>query len=161
MGDPGRLREQFWLRKSPGRGLFWQRKKTGRAILAADKPWAGYFGCGKTWAGAILAAEKPCARAHSGNLTYIHCIFDTWRPSEEQVCEARIPEWVGPRTWNREVAGSIPGFPKVVSGSLFRKFWNVLGCVWEWFGTFSDRFGMVLKSMLGGPDNWRTKINTK
>ena len=37
-------------------------------------------------------------------------------------------------TWDREVAGVIPSFPKVVSGSLFRQFWNVLGCVWDWFG---------------------------
>ena len=47
---------------------------------------------------------------------------------------------MGPRTWNPEVAGSITGFPKVVSGSLFRQFWDVLGCVWEWFG---DVFGWV------------------
>ena len=58
-------------------GLFWQWKNPGRAILAAEKPWAGYFGCGKTWAGAILARKKQCARAHSGNLTYRRCIFDT------------------------------------------------------------------------------------
>ena len=65
--------------------------------MAAEKPWAGYFGCGKPWpgcfgrgktlgglfwlrknrAGAILAAEKPCARAHSGILPYRLCIFDT------------------------------------------------------------------------------------
>ena len=28
----------------------------------------------------------------------------------------------------------------VISGSLFRQFWDVLGCVWEWFG---DVFGWV------------------
>ena len=54
---------------------------------AAEKPWAGCFGRGKTlgglfWlrknrAGAILAADKPCARAHSGILTYRLCIFGT------------------------------------------------------------------------------------
>ena len=37
----------------PGRSplppsLLWPRKNLGRAILAAEKPWAGYFGCGKT-----------------------------------------------------------------------------------------------------------------
>ena len=49
-------------------GLFWPRKNLGRAILAAEKPWAGYFGRGETLGGlfwprknlgrAILAAEK-------------------------------------------------------------------------------------------------------
>ena len=28
----------------------------------------------------------------------------------------------------------------IISGSLFRKFWDVLGCVWKWFG---DVFGWV------------------
>ena len=28
----------------------------------------------------------------------------------------------------------------VISGSLFRQFWDVLGCVWEWLG---DVFGWV------------------
>ena len=39
------------------------------------------------------------------------------------------------------MAGSIPGSCKsffchflVGLGSLFREFWDVLGCVWEWFG---------------------------
>ena len=39
------------------------------------------------------------------------------------------------------MAGSIPGSRKsllghflVGSGSLFREFWDVLGCVWEWSG---------------------------
>ena len=69
-------------------GLFGPRKNPGRAILAAEKPWSGYFGrektlvglfvgCGKTWAGVILARKKPCACAHSGNLTHRLCIFDT------------------------------------------------------------------------------------
>ena len=40
----------------------------------------------------------------------------------------------------REVAGSIPGSPGVVSGSLFGQFWDVLGSDWEWFG---DVFGWV------------------
>ena len=69
-----------------------------RAILAAEKAWAGYFGSRKTLGGlfwppenlgpAIWAAEKlgralfwlrekQCACAHSGNLTYRRCIFDT------------------------------------------------------------------------------------
>ena len=30
--------------------------------------------------------------------------------------------------------------PGVGSGSLFGRFWDVLGCVWEWFG---DVFGWV------------------
>ena len=38
------------------------------------------------------------------------------------------------------VAGSIPGSPKVGSGSAFHQFWDVLGCVWEWFGNV---FGWV------------------
>ena len=30
--------------------------------------------------------------------------------------------------------------PEVIVGSLFREFWDVLGCVWEWSG---DVFGWV------------------
>ena len=64
-----------------------------------------------------------------------------------------MPEWVGPRTWNREAAGSIPGSPKVVSGSLFVNFgmsWDVSG---SGLGTFSDGFGMVLENMSDGDGN--------
>ena len=32
----------------------------------------------------------------------------------------------------------------VGSGSLFREFWDVLGCVWEWFG---DVFGWVWEGL--------------
>ena len=73
-------------------------EKLGRAILAAETPLAGYFGRGKTLGGlfwprknlgraiflaavrlgrALFGLGKPCARAHSGNLTYRLCIFDT------------------------------------------------------------------------------------
>ena len=107
-----------------------------RAILAAERPWAGYLGRRETlgglfwprktlgglfWlrkhlGGRYLGCGKQCARAHSGNLTYRLCILIHRKPSEEQFCEARIPQWVGPQTWNREAAGSIPGSPKVISG---------------------------------------------
>ena len=133
MGDPGRLQEHIWLRKN-----------LGRAILAAEKPWAGYFGCGKTLGGvfwlrkirrALGWLRKNSAHVHILEIWHTDFVFLIHRkPSEEQFCEARIPQWVGPRTWNREVVGSIPGSPKVISGSLFRRFWDVLGCVWEWFG---------------------------
>ena len=52
----------------PSPPLLAQRKNPGRAILAAEKPWAGFFGSGTTLGGlfcprmnlgqAILAAEK-------------------------------------------------------------------------------------------------------
>ena len=58
-----------------------------------------------------------------------------------------IPWWVGPRTGDRDVAGSIPSSPKVGSGSLFREFWGVSG---SGLGTFSDGFGMVLKKISDG-----------
>ena len=119
MGDPGQLQEHFGLRKNPG-----------RAILPAEKLGRALFGLRK----------RPCACAHSGNLTHRLCVLIHRKSSEEQFCEARIPQWVGPRTWNREAAGSIPGSPKVISGSLFRQSWDVLGCVWEWF---RDVFGWV------------------
>ena len=48
-------------------GLFWPRKNPGRAILAAEKLGRALF-----W-----LRKKQCARAHSGNLTYRLCIFDT------------------------------------------------------------------------------------
>ena len=76
------------------------------------------------------------------------------KPSEEQFCEARIPQWVGPRTWNREVAGSIPGSPKVISGSFWGHFFVNFGMSWDvsgsGLGTFSDGFGMVLEKMSDG-----------
>ena len=76
------------------------------------------------------------------------------KPSEEQFCEVRIPQWVGPRTWNREAAGSIPGSPKVISGSFRDHFFDNFGMSWDvsgsGLGTFSDGFGMVLKNKSGG-----------
>ena len=36
----------YGCRKTLG-GLFWLRKNPGLAVLAAEKPWAGYLGCGK------------------------------------------------------------------------------------------------------------------
>ena len=33
---------------------------------------------------------------------------------------------------------------EVLFGSLFREFWDVLGCVWEWFG---DVFGRVWEGL--------------
>ena len=42
------------------------------------------------------------------------------------------------------------GYFGIISGSLFRRFWDVLGCVWEWF---RDVFGWVwdgFEKMLDG-----------
>ena len=79
------------------------------------------------------------------------------KPPEEQFCEARIPQWVGPRTWNREVAGSIPGSPKVISGSFRGHFFVNFGMSWDvsgsGLGTFSDGFGLVLENMSDGSKN--------
>ena len=76
------------------------------------------------------------------------------KPSEEQFCEARIPSWVGPRTWNLEVTGSIPGSPKVISGSFRDHFFVNFGMSWDvsrsGLGMFLDGFGMVLKKVLDG-----------
>ena len=76
------------------------------------------------------------------------------KPPEEQFCEARIPQWVGPRTWNREAAGSIPGSPKVISGSFRGHFFVNFGMSWDvsgsGLGMFSDGFGMVLEKMSDG-----------
>ena len=62
--------------------------------------------------------------------------------------------WVGPRTWNREVAGSIPGSPKVISGSFRGHVVVNFGMSWDvsrsGLGTFSDEFGMVLERMSDG-----------
>ena len=56
-------------------------------------------------------------------------------------------EWVGPRTQDHKVPGSIPGSCRslfghllVMSGSLFRSLLVMLGCVW---GVFSDIFRWV------------------
>ena len=46
----------------------------------------------------------------------------------------------GRRFDSRLPDGFDSGLPGVGSGSLFRRFWDVLGCVWEWFG---DVFGWV------------------
>ena len=55
------------------------------------------------------------------------------------------------QTWNREVAGSIPGSPKVISGSFRGHFFVNFGMSWDvsgsGLGTFSDGFGMVLKNI--------------
>ena len=59
--------------------------------MAAEKPWAGYFGCGKAWATAIFAAENQ-AHAHILEICHADSVFLIHRkPSEEQFCEARIP----------------------------------------------------------------------
>ena len=59
------------------------------------------------------------------------------------------------------VAGSIPGFPKVVSGSLFRHLFINFGMSWDVFGsglgTFPDGFGMVLEKMSGGVETRKFK----
>ncbi len=39
-------------------------------------------------------------------------------------------------------------------GIFFREFWNVLGCVWEWFG---DVFGQVLEGLGKYPTRPETK----
>ena len=54
-----------------------------------------------------------------------------------------------------EVAGSIAGSPKVVSGSLFRQFWDELGCVWE---CFRDVFGWIWDGF-GKTVGWDRKIH--
>ena len=60
-----------------------------------------------------------------------------------------MTQWVGPRTQNPRVPGSIPGSRKsfwghflVMSGSLFHDFGDVLGCVWEYCGNVFGWFGM-------------------
>ena len=43
---------------------------------------------------------------------------------------------------------------EVILGSLFREFWDVLGCVWEWSG---DVFRQILEG-LGKNVRWDPKI---
>ena len=58
------------------------------------------------------------------------------------------------QTWNLEVAGSIPGSPKVISASFWAHFFVNFGMSWDvsgsGLGTFSDGFGMVLEKMSDG-----------
>ena len=74
---------------------------------------------------------------------------------------ARRAQWTGPQTQNPEVPGSIPGSRRsllghflVMSGSLFRDLWDMLGYVWEYSG---DVFGWVWdgfeKKFRGGRKN--------
>ena len=44
--------------------------------------------------------------------------------------------------------------PEVILGSLFREFWDVLGCVWEWSG---DVFRQVWEGF-GKNVRWGPKI---
>ena len=46
-GKPARRILGLGCGKTMG-GLFWPQKNLGRAIWAAEKPWVGYFGRGKT-----------------------------------------------------------------------------------------------------------------
>ena len=45
----------------------------------------------------------------------------------------------------------------VISGSLFRQFWDVLGCVWEWFRDVFGWFWDGLGKMSGGVE--KSKIS--
>ena len=63
------------------------------------------------------------------------------------------------------MAGSIPGSRKsllghflVGLGSLFREFWDVLGCVWEWSG---DVFRQVWEGSEKMSDGVRTSKFSK
>ena len=91
-----------------------------------------YFCCGKS----------PCGHVDTNSVFLKH------RDSLERLYSgAGRAQWVGPRTQNPRVPGSIPGSCRsllghflVMSGSLFHIFWDMLGDVWGYFG---DGFGWV------------------
>ena len=72
------------------------------------------------------------------------------------------PSGLVPGPGNREVAGSIPGSPKVISGSFRGHFFVNFGMAWDvsgsGLGTFSDGFGMVLEKMLDGEEYLVVKL---
>ena len=109
--------ELFWWRKTSG-ALSWLRKNPERAILAAEKSRACYIGRGKSLGGLFLIHRKP---------------------SEEQFCEARIPQRLVLGPGNGKSPVRFPAPPRSVWGNLliivgywFHQFGNALGCVWEW-----------------------------
>ena len=108
------------------------------AILVAEKPRARYLGCGKPSARDFGCGKKRACyigRGKSlGGLFLIHR-----KPSEEQFCEARIPQWLVLGPGNGKSPVRFPAPPRSVWGNLliivgywFHQFGNALGCVWEW-----------------------------